>query len=127
MTRRTSNNLTVAAFLCVAGTLQLLRTPASAQGSDTPDLVFSNGKIVTVDERFTIAQAVAVKGDRIVAVGSTRKSPGWRDPNTRRIDLRGRTVIPGLIDNHLHLLRAATPGSWSCGGMGSTRGSRRSK
>jgi len=59
------------AMLCVAVSFfQILRAPASAQGS-APDLLFTNGKVVTVDERFTIAQAVAVKGDRIVAVGST--------------------------------------------------------
>ncbi|PWU11339.1 MAG: hypothetical protein C5B51_02830 [Terriglobia bacterium] len=71
-----------------------------------PDLVLSNGKIVTVDERFTIAQAVAIRGDRIVAVGSNQEIGQLAGPNTRRVDLRGRTVIPGLIDNHMHLLRA---------------------
>ncbi len=87
----------------------MLRAPASAQGPSAvspPDLVFSNGKIVTVDERFTIAQAVAVKGDRIVAVGTNQEIARLAGPNTRTIDLRGRTVIPGLIDNHMHLLRA---------------------
>jgi predicted amidohydrolase YtcJ len=88
------------------GTFQVLRSPVTAQGSNAPDLVFSNGKVVTVDERFTIAQAVAVKGDRIVAVGSNQEIAGLAGPNTRTIDLRGRTAIPGLIDNHLHLLRA---------------------
>jgi predicted amidohydrolase YtcJ len=88
-----------------AGAFQLLyaQQPAS-QGP--PDLVFSNGKIVTVDERFTIAQAVAVRGDQIVAVGSTQDVAKLAGPSTRTIDLRGRTAIPGLIDNHLHLLRA---------------------
>ena len=96
-----------AALLCVAlGTFQMLRAPASAQGPGAADLIFSNGKIVTVDERFTIDQAVAVKGDRIVAVGSNQEVAKLAGPNTRTIDLRGRTAIPGLIDNHLHLLRA---------------------
>ena len=79
---------------------------APAQGAAPADVVFSNGKIVTVDERFTIAQAVAVKSDRIVAVGTSQEISKLAGPNTRTIDLRGRTVIPGLIDNHLHLLRA---------------------
>jgi predicted amidohydrolase YtcJ len=93
------------AVLCVAvGFFQILRAPASAQ-SPAPDLLFTNGKVVTVDERFTIAQAVAVKGDRIVAVGSTAEIAKLAGPSTRTIDLRGRTAIPGLIDNHLHLLR----------------------
>lgn len=73
-----------------------------------PDLVLLNGKIITVDERFTIAQAVAIAGDRIVATGSSQEISRLAGPNTRRIDLRGRSVIPGLIDNHMHLLRAAT-------------------
>jgi len=73
-----------------------------------PDLVLSNGKIITVDERFTIAQAVAIKGDHIVAVGTNQEMNQLAGTNTRRIDLMGRAVIPGLIDNHMHLLRAAT-------------------
>jgi len=73
-----------------------------------PDLILSNGKIITVDERFSIAQAVAIKGDRIVAVGSNQDMARLAGPNTRKIDLMGRAVIPGLIDNHMHLLRAGT-------------------
>ena len=73
-----------------------------------PDLVLSNGKIITVDERFTIAQAIAIRGGRFVAVGPNQEIAQLAGPNTRRIDLRGRAVIPGLIDNHMHLLRAAT-------------------
>jgi hypothetical protein len=76
--------------------------------AQSPDLVLSNGKIITVDERFTIAQAVAVRGDRIVAVGSNADIARLAGPNTKKIDLKGRAVIPGLIDNHMHLLRAAT-------------------
>jgi len=73
-----------------------------------PDLILSNGKVITVDERFTIAQALAVRGDRIVAVGTNQEIGQMAGPNTRRIDLRGRSVIPGLIDNHMHLLRGAS-------------------
>jgi hypothetical protein len=72
-----------------------------------PDLILSNGKIITVDERFTIAQAVAIRGNRIVAVGANAEIAALAGPNTRTVDLRGRAVIPGLIDNHMHLLRAA--------------------
>jgi predicted amidohydrolase YtcJ len=93
--------------LCVtAGMLPALRAAQGTATGPTADLVFSNGKIVTVDERFTIAQAVAVKGDRIVAVGSNQEMARLAGPGTRTIDLRGRTALPGLIDNHLHLLRA---------------------
>ena len=76
--------------------------------SPAPDLILSNGKIITVDERFTIAQAVAIRGDRIAAAGTNQEMARLAGPNTKRIDLKGRTVIPGLIDNHMHLLRAAT-------------------
>jgi predicted amidohydrolase YtcJ len=76
---------------------------ASAQGpAPAPDLVLHGGKIVTVDERFSIAQALAVRGDRIVAVGSDATVRALAGPATRQIDLRGRTVIPGLMDGHLH-------------------------
>ena len=67
-----------------------------------PDLILSNGKIITVDDTFSIAQAVAVRGDRIVAVGSNQEINRLAGPNTRRIDLRGKSVIPGFIDNHAH-------------------------
>ncbi|HEX5229188.1 MAG TPA: amidohydrolase [Bryobacteraceae bacterium] len=81
-------------------------TPAFSQPA--PDVILTNGRIVTVDDRFTIAQAVAIQGDRIAAVGTTREIGALAGAHTRRIDLAGRTVIPGLIDNHMHLLRAAS-------------------
>jgi predicted amidohydrolase YtcJ len=68
------------------------------------DVILTNGKIITVDERFTIAQAVAVRGERIVAVGTNQEIGRLAGPNTRRIDLRGRAVLPGLIDNHAHFM-----------------------
>src|SRR5688572_24904615 len=68
------------------------------------DVVLTNGKIITVDERFTIAQAVAVRGERIVAVGTNQEIARLAGPETRRIDLRGRAVLPGLIDNHAHFM-----------------------
>jgi predicted amidohydrolase YtcJ len=73
-----------------------------------PDFILTNGKIITVDEKFTIAQAVAIKGERVIAVGTTQQIGQMSGPATRRIDLRGRAVVPGLIDNHMHLLRAGT-------------------
>ncbi len=72
------------------------------------DIILTNGKVVTVDDRFSIASAIAIRGERIVAVGSDRDVAAFAGAETRRIDLGGRTVIPGLIDNHMHLLRAGT-------------------
>ncbi len=76
-------------------------------GAQTADLVLINGKIVTVDDRFTIAEALAVAGERVTAVGRNAEIEKLKGPATRVIDLGGRTVIPGLIDNHAHYMRAA--------------------
>jgi len=77
--------------------------PAHAQ---PPDALYTNGKIVTVDDQFRIAEAIATRGNRIVAVGRSADLAALAGTSTRTIDLGGRTVIPGLIDNHMHLLRA---------------------
>ena len=66
------------------------------------DTILTNGKVITVDDQFSIAQAVAIRGARIVAVGSTQNITRLAGPSTRRIDLRGRSVVPGFIDNHAH-------------------------
>jgi len=66
------------------------------------DLILFNGKIITVNDTFQIAQAVAVRGDRIVAVGSNADVNRLAGPNTQRIDLRGKSMVPGFIDNHAH-------------------------
>ena len=58
------------------------------------DLVLTNGKIITVDTKFTIAQAVAIRGDRLVAVGSNADINRLAGPNTRRVDLGGRRSYP---------------------------------
>lgn len=80
---------------------------AGAQQS-APSLIITNGKIVTVDERFLIAEAVAIRGERILRVGTSSEIGAMAAQDTRLIDVDGRTVIPGLIDNHMHLLRAGT-------------------
>ena len=68
------------------------------------NIVLHNGKIVTVDRDFNLATAIAISGDRIVTVGSDQDAIGMADDETRIIDLDGRTVIPGLIDSHIHAL-----------------------
>lgn len=67
-----------------------------------PDLIFHNGKIVTVDAAFSYAEAVAVRDGRFTAVGTNAAVRALAGPRTRVVDLQGRTVIPGLADNHLH-------------------------
>ena len=92
--------------VAIVGVLVIAAPPWLPAQEVPPDLVLLNGKVVTVDERFSVVQAVAIKGDRIVRVGTDQDVTRLAGPATRRLDLRGRTVIPGLIDNHMHLLRA---------------------
>ena len=73
----------------------------------TPDAVFYNGKIVTVDSGFSIQQAFAVKGEEFLAVSSTARVRAMAGPNTRQVDLHGATVIPGLADDHHHVYASA--------------------
>src|SRR5215216_417942 len=68
----------------------------------SPDLIMVNGTILTVDASDRIAEAVAIQGDRIIAVGDTSFIDSLADPHTRRMDLHGRTVTPGLLDAHAH-------------------------
>ena len=107
MTRWALSKVAVPMLVAIAA-VSMLQAPASAQGfgaaGPAVDLVLTNGKIITVDDRFSIAQAVAVRGDRIVAVGTNQDIARLAGPNTRRIDLGGRSVVPGLIDNHAHFM-----------------------
>ena len=90
----------LATTLLVGG---LVAVSVSLDGQQVaPDLILSNGKIITVDDQFSIAQAVAVRGDRITAVGTSQQIDRLAGPKTRRIDLQGKAVVPGLIDNHAH-------------------------
>jgi len=83
----------------IVGLLTLLPALAPAQDADT---VWRNGKIVTVDSRFSIAEAMAVRNGRFVAVGTNAGIRKYIGSSTRVIDLHGKTVIPGFEDSHLH-------------------------
>ncbi|WP_315983765.1 amidohydrolase family protein [Aliamphritea spongicola] len=71
------------------------------------ELVLNNGNILQVDSGFNTASAVAIDAGKIVAIGSDKEVSTHINDSTVVIDLEGRTVIPGLIDNHMHLVRAA--------------------
>ena len=73
----------------------------------TPDVALINGKVVTVDQQFSIAQALAIGGERILAVGSNAEIVALVGEKTKTIDLNGATVLPGLIDSHVHSTGAA--------------------
>jgi len=80
---------------------------AAALPAADADLILHNGRIVTVDRLFTIGQAVAVKSGKIVAVGpDSAILKAERGPKTEAIDLHGGTVLPGLVDAHVHALEA---------------------
>lgn len=71
----------------------------------TPDLILFNGRFTTLDRANPTASAVAIAGGRFVHVGDDNKVLSLAGPATRRIDLGGRSALPGLIDNHLHIIR----------------------
>lgn len=74
----------------------------------SPDLILSQGRIFTLDAENTIAQAVAVKDGRILAVGGNAEIEALAGPGTQRLVLGGRAVIPGFFDSHNHLLEVGT-------------------
>jgi predicted amidohydrolase YtcJ len=85
----------------------LLVFAAAALGAQPADLILSHGKIATVDPQFRIGDSIAIRGERILAVGGRAEVARLAGPGTRQIDLRGKTVLPGLIDSHVHAAQAA--------------------
>jgi predicted amidohydrolase YtcJ len=88
-----------AAVLCAAN-------PGAAAAQEA-ELVVINAKVATLDGQSRIVQGLAVREGRIAAVGSTADVRKLAGPRTRIVDAGGRTVIPGLIDSHMHAVRAA--------------------
>jgi hypothetical protein len=72
------------------------------------DLVIHHAKVITVDARFSVAEALAVRNGRIVALGDDGEIFRWVGPATRVIDAEGHPVLPGLYDSHVHIVGAAT-------------------
>lgn len=79
----------------------------SAHAAAAPEMILHHGRILTVDQQFTTVEALAIEAGRIRQVGSSEQMLALADGHTRRIDLQGKTVVPGLIDNHVHIMRAA--------------------
>jgi predicted amidohydrolase YtcJ len=95
----------------VFASLLMLTAPASfasAQPDDPADLIVHNGKVLTVDAKFSTAEAVAVRGGKVAAVGTNADVLKLKGPKTRVIDAKGHTVMPGLYDSHTHPVSAAT-------------------
>jgi len=93
---------TLAALLFTA----LFTAPVLGQAQHQPaaDLIITNAKVWTVDKAMPKAQAVAVLGDRIVAVGSNADVDVWRGPQTQVIDAAGKLLLPGFNDSHVHFI-----------------------
>jgi len=95
----TSSSLLVS---CAEGGLDTASTNAEA------DLAIINGKVITVDKDFSVAEAVAVKDGKIIAVGLKSDVEKMIGENTKILDLKGETVLPGINDSHLHFQWLAT-------------------
>jgi len=84
----------------------LIAVGGPIRAAEKADLILVNGRIVTVDDRFSVAQGVAIRAQRVAAVGRNGDVLELQGSGTRIIDLKKRMVIPGLIDNHAHFIRA---------------------
>lgn len=93
-------------LLCVLAVVccLVLAEPNQAQSKPAANLIITNAKIWTVDKSIPTAQAVAVLGDRIVAVGSDADVDAWRGSSTRVIDAGGKLLLPGFNDAHVHFV-----------------------
>lgn len=89
------------AALCVGS---FCSVPAKAQGKPAADLIVTNAKIWTVDKAHPQAEALAVIGDRIVAVGSVADVDAWHGPQTKVVDAQGKLLLPGFNDAHVHFV-----------------------
>jgi predicted amidohydrolase YtcJ len=76
-------------------------------GASEADLIIRNANAITVDAQFSVAQAIAIKADKILAVGTDKEMSHFAGANTRIIDAKGKTVLPGLYDSHVHSYRAS--------------------
>ncbi len=96
-------------FTLVMGLVAHVRGQIPTQLIVYPELIIHNGKIVTVDDKTTsrnpgtIVQALAVRDGKILALGDNQEILALRGPQSQVIDLKGRTVVPGIIDTHSHL------------------------
>ena len=99
---RKANPLVLLGFgLCLA-------SPTYAQPADlgSPDLVLINGKILTMDDKSSVVEAVAILDGKLLATGSNARVKSMAGTRTRVLDLAGKTVVPGLIDTHAHFKAA---------------------
>jgi predicted amidohydrolase len=91
-------------FLILITFAALIATAFGRQSpSTTPDIILLNGKVFSSNAKAPYAEALAIRGERIAAVGTSRDIAKLAGKETKVIDLNGRTVIPGINDAHMHL------------------------
>ncbi|MCE5272964.1 amidohydrolase [bacterium] len=95
-------------FAALAAAAVLLAAGCAGGPKEAADAVYYNGRVVTLDSVSTLAGAIAVRGGRIMAVGTDPEILRLAGPQTRKVDLGGRTVLPGLIEAHAHPESAST-------------------
>ncbi|MBF5007337.1 amidohydrolase [Diaphorobacter sp. NR2-3-3-1] len=100
-----ATSLAVGSLLGCANGSQTSRQGASRMSQSTPEVIFFNGQITTLDKSQPIATAVAISEGRFVAVGSDEEVLALAGDGTRKVDLKRKGVLPGLIDNHTHVVR----------------------
>ena len=89
---------------CFLGLVMLAGFCPFGFGSDIADTIYHGGDIVTVDEKKPLAEAVAIKGGNILAVGSKAEVLKFKGDSTKLVDLGGKTLVPGFIDSHGHMM-----------------------
>ena len=89
-------------FIVLVSCLQM-----SVPAAETATTIFKNGKVITLDKQSRIVEAIAIRGGKILAVGTDAAVMKYKGDQTKVISLNGKTVIPGLIESHVHALRAA--------------------
>ena len=82
-------------------------TSGCTPNSQSADTILINGKIITMDKEFSVVEAVAIKDGEFLEVGTDQDILSRADDSTLRMDLKGRTVIPGLIEGHAHTFAAS--------------------
>ena len=95
--------------------------------NNSTDVILHNGKVLTVDPEDSTHQGIAIRGERIQAVGSDGDVLNLAGPDTQIFDLQGRTVIPGIIDIHAHMDREGLKGISVCLGLQNSEHHRRSR
>ena len=109
ITEPTVTNTTVQAVPTIDVPKTSTTTATPTGQTDPPDLILYNGKVLTVDEDFSVAESIGVKDGAVLAVGTSVELLESAGPNTTVVDLGGRTVMPGFVDPHTHHMQVAAP------------------